>query len=133
MRSWTEYGKDQEGPVDVTQGEVGLVQVSATMVNYAFIYQLTDGIKDTELKNPFKQNDLRLKGKYLTSGNIFTPMYFFVPEKENTLYSAYDLFPMSEALLNAAEGYARKKISIRLWRCYMLWAKKSITTTTAPK
>ncbi|WP_294141455.1 RagB/SusD family nutrient uptake outer membrane protein [uncultured Sanguibacteroides sp.] len=109
MRSWSEYSKDQEGPIDITQNEVGLVQISATMVNYAFIYQLTEEIRDTELKNPFKQNDLRLKAKYLTSGNIYTPMYFFVPEKKNTLYSAYDLFPMSEALLNAAEGYAREE------------------------
>lgn len=108
MRSWTEYTKDQEGLIDISQNEVGLVQVSATMVNYAFIYQMTDGIKDTELKNPFKQNDLRLKVTYSTSGDVFTPAFFFVPEKGNTLYSAHDLFPMSEALLNAAEGYVRQ-------------------------
>lgn len=107
LRSWKEYEKDRRGIVNIEQAEVGLVQSSATWSTGNNIYQQTTTVRDRELrKNPFKANDERIEGSYyIRDGNIFMPVNYFIFAGGG--YSATDLFPLNEAILNTAEGYAR--------------------------
>lgn len=106
MRPWKDYMSDYNGPVDVSQAEVGFVQMSRTWTIFGFIYQATNDIRDEVLeKNPFGLVDNRLQIWYKRGGDVFVPAFFFVGESET---SAVDLFPLAEAILNVAEGYIRQ-------------------------
>lgn len=106
MRNWLDYATDNYGPVDINQPEVGMVQSSSTWTVYQYAYQLTLPIKYRDLKNPFNFKDTRQEIVYKGSGNIFMPAFYYVMNP-NGSSTAIDIFPFSEALLNAAESYAR--------------------------
>lgn len=107
MRPWAEYKSDSNGPVDVEQAEVGLVQMSSTWVIYGSMYQSTNDIRDKILnENPYGLVDNRFLTWYKRGGDVFIPAYFFVGEGGST---AADLFPLAEAILQVAEGYIRQE------------------------
>lgn len=109
MRSWSEYGSDNNGPIDIDQQEVGMVQSSYTWISFNWTYQMTNAINSSELsKNPFSKSDERLRGSYKRSGDIYTPTAFFVYVPGKSGQSASDIFPIAEVILNAAEASIRK-------------------------
>jgi hypothetical protein len=109
IRAWSEYGSDNNGPIDIDQQEVGMVQASYTWTSFNWTYQMTNGIKSSELsKNPFNKSDERLNMSYKRSGDIFIPTSFFVYVPGNSGQSASDIFPIAEAILNTAEASIRK-------------------------
>ena len=109
MRDWAEYGSDYNGPTDITQAEVGMVQECNTWtVGAALCYSMTIGVRDRELKkNPFKFSDYRTYQGYAYPGDMFVPAFYFVIDYQ-TQQTATDIFPLAEAMLNAAEGYSRQ-------------------------
>lgn len=106
MRYWSEYALDNKGPVDITQAEVGMVQSCATWTAITSCYQMTMAIKNRYFTNPFDLTDERLKITYQYPGNMFMPAFYYVPDADG-MSTATDLFPLSEAVLNAAEACAR--------------------------
>ncbi len=109
MRPWAEYQTDDNGPIDIEQQEIGMVQSSATWTTYSWTYQMTSDVNNDELKrNPFKKSDERLAINYKRSGNVFTPAFYFVYVPGASGYSATDIFPLAEAVLNIAEASIRK-------------------------
>lgn len=108
MRPWSEYSSDNYGPIDVDQAEVGMVQSAATWTSFNWVYQTTLGIATKQLsRNPIGFTDNRVDISYIRDGDIFVPAFFFVYETASPEKSAIDIFPLAEAVLNAAEGYAR--------------------------
>jgi hypothetical protein len=108
MRAWSEYGSDNNGPIDIDQQEIGMVQASYTWTSFNWTYQMTSDINSSELsKNPFNKKDERVSGGYKRSGNIFTPTGFFVYVPGNSGQTASDIFPIAEAILNVAEASIR--------------------------
>lgn len=109
MRPWADYLADDFGPIDVDQQEVGMVQNSSTWTTFPWIYQTTLSLRNKVLsKNPIGFSDSRLDISYTRDGDVFTPAFFFVYDAtSNGEKSAIDLFPIAEAVLNAAEGYTR--------------------------
>lgn len=108
MRPWSEYFTDQLGPIDVDQAEVGMVQSSATWITFNWNYQTTLDIKNKQLsRNPLGFSDNRLRLTYKREGDICVPGLYFVYEPASAEKSATDIFTLAEAVLNAAEGYAR--------------------------
>lgn len=109
MRPWTDYQTDDNGPVDIEQQEIGMVQSSRTWTPFNWTYQMTTEIRDTHLgRNPFNKKDERLSIAYKRSGNIFSPAFYFVFVPGNSEASATDIFPLAEAILNVAEASIRK-------------------------
>jgi len=109
MRKWKEYQSDEFGPVDIYQPEVGMVQRSRSWLPFNWVYQMTNGIRDEYLyDNPFGNNDDRFTIYWIKKGDVFIPSYYFVYEPGFSEASAHDLFPLSEAIFNAAEGYIRQ-------------------------
>ncbi|WP_461640492.1 RagB/SusD family nutrient uptake outer membrane protein [Labilibaculum euxinus] len=108
MRSWSEYGADEYGPIDVDQQEVGMVQESATWLIYDWVYHMTTGIRDNELsKNPFNKLDTRHFIKWIKDGDIFIPTSYFILRQGKAGNSATDIFPLAEAVFNVAEASIR--------------------------
>lgn len=109
MRPWADYQTDDNGTIDIEQQEIGMVQSSATWTTYEWTNQMTSEIRDEELaRNPFKKSDDRLAISYKRSGNVFTPAFYFVYVPGKNGYSATDIFPLAEAVLNVAEASIRK-------------------------
>lgn len=110
MRYWKEYQSNEYLPIDIDQSDVGLVQNSATWVAlpYSWAYGLTNTIARYELTNPFGFKDERLQIGYRLDGDGFAPAFYYTIDNTTSTKSATDLFPLSEAILNAAEGYARQ-------------------------
>lgn len=109
MRPWKDYASDDQGPIDVNQEEVGMVQNSYSWHSFNWIYQSTLGISGKQwARNPLRFSDNRIVYSYKRSGDIFVPAFYFVYDTTTDAEaSAIDLFPIAEAVLNAAEGYAR--------------------------
>ncbi len=108
MRLWSAYATDEFGPIDINQGEVGMVQSSSTWILFNWAYGITNSIKTKQFKNPFGFTDSRLKIYYSASGDIFVPAFYFVYDPSDMNISGCDIFPLAEAVLCAAEGYARE-------------------------
>lgn len=107
MRDWKDYQQDSKGPTDVNQQEVGLVQLSDTWTaGLPLAYAMTNSLKNQELGNPWKFDDVRFHITYTYPGDICAPAFYYVVERMN-YQTAIDMFPLAEAMLNAAEGYAR--------------------------
>lgn len=108
MRLWKDYHSDDNGPVDVYQEEIGMVQNSYSWISFNWKYQTTNSIARKQLmRNPLGFSDTRFQINYRRSGDIFVPAFFFVYNQASSEASATDIFPIAEAVLNAAEGYAR--------------------------
>lgn len=109
MRPWSDYFSDDYGPIDVDQAEVGMVQNSATWTSFNWVYQTTLGIRSKQLvRNPLGFSDNRIQYNYKRDGDIFVPACFFAYDSSSgNEKTATDIFPLAEAVLNAAEGYAR--------------------------
>jgi len=109
MRPWSDYERDNLGPVDVKQPEVGMVRKSATWMFYPWNYQMTNTIRDKQLsKNPFRLEDSRLQIAYTRTGDVFTPAFYAVPSPSAGFAAPYnDIFPIAEAILNKAEAAIR--------------------------
>lgn len=109
MRNWEEYGTDYNGQTDITQAEVGMVQECDTWtVGAALCYSMTISVRDKQLKkNPFGFGDYRTLQNYSYPGDMFVPAFYFVIDYQ-TMKTATDIFPLAEAMLNAAEGYTRQ-------------------------
>ncbi|TAJ15515.1 RagB/SusD family nutrient uptake outer membrane protein [Marinilabiliaceae bacterium JC017] len=109
MRPWSDYKNDAFGPIDIDQSEVGMVQRSYTWLSFNWTYQMTIGINKSYLSNnPFDKTDERLISAFIRDGDIFIPSRFFVYDPSDIEASASDIFPIAEAIINAAEGYIRK-------------------------
>lgn len=109
MRPFSDYYSDNNGPIDVDQQEVGMVQNSYTWISFNWIYQSTLNIANKQwTRNPLRFSDNRINYSYNRNGDIYVPVFFFVYDETSGLEaSATDIFPIAEAVLNAAEGYAR--------------------------
>ena len=113
MRPWHEYDTDRNGPIDIERSDVGMVQTSSSWVLNNLTYQTTLDIK-SELKesNPFGTfKDSRLTPRYSRDGNIFIPRKFavYIPSLSTSIgWSATDIFPLVEVILNKAEAHIRK-------------------------
>lgn len=109
MRDWIEYGTDYNGQTDITQAEVGMVQECDTWtVGAALCYSMTISVRDKYFKkNPFGFSDYRIVQNYSYPGDMFVPAFYFVIDYQ-TMKTATDIFPLAEAMLNAAEGYTRQ-------------------------
>lgn len=111
MRPWSEYETDANGPIDVDQQEVGMVQNSYTWISFNWVYQTTLDIASKQLaRNPLRFSDDRININYKRDGDIFVPAFYFVYDATSSSgveACATDIFPLAEAVLNAAEGYAR--------------------------
>lgn len=107
MRNWQEYLSDYNGTVDISQAEVGMVQECDTWtVGTPLCYGMTIGIRDKEFKvNPFGFGDYRTVQNYNYPGDMFVPAFYFVIDYQ-TMKTATDIFPLAEAMLNAAEAYS---------------------------
>lgn len=106
MRAWNEYFEDQEGFIDISRSNVGMIQSSYTWLPYEWMYSLTNAIVETEFGNPFGKEDYRLALYYIRNGDIFAPAFYYA-FGDNGEATASDIFPMVEALLCAAEANAR--------------------------
>lgn len=106
MRDWLDYARDNYGMVDVNQPEVGMVQESPTWTILQYAYQTTLVIKNDKFRNPFNFEDNRQQIVYKGSGNIFMPAFYYAVNPNGTK-TLTDVFPLTEAILNAAESYAR--------------------------
>jgi len=109
MRRWNEYYNDYKGFVDINCPDVGMIQASHSWVPFNWKYHMTLTIRDKLLEEGKWINlgtDSRIRIYYVRQGNIWTPAFYFefTRSGENT---AIDLFPLSEAILLGAEGYAR--------------------------
>lgn len=111
MRPWTDYETDNYGPIDVDQAEVGMVQNSYTWTSFNWVYQSTLDIANKQWsRNPLRFSDDRLNISYTRDGDIFVPAFYFIYDSTSgNEKTATDIFPIAEAVLNAAEGYARSK------------------------
>lgn len=108
MRPWSDYETDNFGPIDVDQQEVGMVQNTYTWNSFNWVYQSTLGIRSKQwARNPLRLSDNRIYISYTRDGDIFVPAFYFVYDQSTSEKSAIDIFPLAEAVLNAAEGYAR--------------------------
>jgi hypothetical protein len=103
MRPWSDYLSDYNGFMDASKPDVGLLQSSATWMSNPFTYQCTNYLREAVYKrNPFGFNDDRFKIWFNSPGDVFVPAFYF----EIQTYTL-DLFPLSEAIFNTAEGYVR--------------------------
>lgn len=112
MRCWKDYYNDYKGFLDINRSDVGMIQASDSWVVFDWKYQMTYGIRaklieENKWINPAGlQGDFRVKINYNRDGDIWNPAFYFeFTGRRET--SALDIFPLSEAILNAAEGYAR--------------------------
>lgn len=106
MRDWLEYSSDSYGPLDINQPEVGMLQSSFTYTIALYAYQYTKVIQSKYFRHPFKLVDNRQQMAYKAPGDIYLPVSYYVVNP-NGNETTIDIFPFSEALLNAAESYAR--------------------------
>ena len=67
---------------------------------------MTYSIRDQYLQNPWGFTDIRLRQTYQAVGDMFVPAFYIVIDYQ-TYSTAIDILPQAEAMLNAAEGYAR--------------------------
>ena len=93
------------------QAEVGMVQNSYTWTSFNWVYQSTLDIANKQWsRNPLRFSDDRLNISYTRDGDIFVPAFYFIYDSTSgNEKTATDIFPIAEAVLNAAEGYARSK------------------------
>ena len=108
MRHWSEYEGNEYAPVNVDHASVGMVQLSYSWIQYDWIYQMTENIKNDYLvKNPFVNSDSRLAIVWKKGGDIFIPSYYYTLDRDRGGVSGYDIFPVYEAVLNSAEAAIR--------------------------
>ncbi|MGI6048705.1 MAG: RagB/SusD family nutrient uptake outer membrane protein, partial [Petrimonas sp.] len=112
MRLWSDYFQDPMGFVDINRPDVGLIQASYSWVPFNWKYSITFTIfylliNEERWINPTVfYTDSRLMINYQRQGDIWMPVFYFEPTG-NSEDTAIDLFPLSEAILLGAEGYAR--------------------------
>ncbi len=109
IRNWSDYLQDPKGFLDITRPDVGMIQSSHSWVPFNWKYHMTLTICNKLLEEGKWINlgtDSRISIYYVRQGNIWTPAFYFefTRSGEDT---AIDLFPLSEAILLGAEGYAR--------------------------
>lgn len=113
LRPWMSYYQVPLSSVDIKLRDVGLVQSSNSWVPFNWKYSMTNNLRDkmveaVALVNPWGVgNDTRLAYNFQREGDIFAPAYFYEFVGGRSEATAYDLFPMREALLNVAEAHAR--------------------------